>query len=112
MATGAACVGAHGRIRRPIQTPVLQLSVIALLHRGLLHPKGCGIQENGLGELKQHLAFDTIPTNDWDANTTWQLITALTHNLVRQFQITTTAATRKNGRAPTAGCSSPFATNS
>lgn len=75
--------------------------------------KGCGLKplwdfmagrgghEKTLGELKQHLAFDTIPTNDWDANTTWQLISALTHNLVRQFQITTTATSRTNGRKRT-----------
>jgi hypothetical protein len=62
---------------------------------------GRGGHEKTLGELKQHLAFDTIPTNDWDANTTWQLISALTHNLVRQFQITTSATARSNGRKRT-----------
>jgi hypothetical protein len=58
---------------------------------------GRGGHEKTLGELKQHLAFDTIPTHDWDANTTWQLISALTHNVLRQFQITTTATERRNG---------------
>ena len=62
---------------------------------------GRGGHEKTLGELKQHLAFDTIPTHDWDANSTWQLISALTHNVFRQFQITTTAAKRKNGRKRT-----------
>ena len=62
---------------------------------------GRGGHEKTLGELKQHLAFDTIPTRDWDANSTWQLISALTHNVFRQFQITTTAAQRKNGRKRT-----------
>ena len=52
---------------------------------------GRGGHEKTLGELKQHLAFETIPTHDWDANSTWQLISALTHNVFRQFQITTTA---------------------
>ena len=50
-----------------------------------------------LGELKQHLAFDTIPTQDWDANSTWLLISALTHNVVRQFQLSTGAPPRSNG---------------
>ena len=62
---------------------------------------GRGGHEKTLGELKQHLAFDTIPTHDWDANSTWLLISALTHNVFRQFQITTTAAQRNNGRKRT-----------
>jgi hypothetical protein len=62
---------------------------------------GRGGHEKTLGELKQHLAFDTIPTHDWDANSSWQLISALTHNLFRQFQISTTAQGRKNGRKRT-----------
>ena len=62
---------------------------------------GRGAHEKTLSELKQHLAFDTIPTNDWDANSTWQLISALTHNVVRQFQITTGAVERANGRKRT-----------
>ena len=62
---------------------------------------GRGGHEKTLGELKQHLAFDTIPTRDWDANSTWQLISVLTHNVFRQFQIRTTAVARKNGRKRT-----------
>jgi len=58
---------------------------------------GRGGHEKTLGELKQHLAFDTIPTQDWDANSAWLLISALTHNLVRRFQLTTGAAKRRNG---------------
>ncbi|MFQ5515887.1 MAG: IS1380 family transposase [Myxococcota bacterium] len=62
---------------------------------------GRGGHEKTLCELKQHLAFDTIPTRDWDANSTWQLISALTHNLVRQFQVRTRAPERPNGRKRT-----------
>ena len=62
---------------------------------------GRGGHEKTLGELKQHLAFDTIPTHDWDANSTWLLISAVTHNLVRQFQVSTGAETRRNGRKRT-----------
>ncbi len=58
---------------------------------------GRGGHEKTLGELKQHLAFDTIPTQDWDANSTWLLISALTHNVVRQFQLYTGAPARVNG---------------
>jgi hypothetical protein len=62
---------------------------------------GRGGHEKTLCELKQHLAFDTIPTRDWDANSTWLLISALTHNLLRQFQLSTGAAARPNGRKRT-----------
>jgi hypothetical protein len=62
---------------------------------------GRGAHEKTLSELKQHLAFDTILTTDWDANSTWQLISALTHNVARQFQITMGAMERVNGRKRT-----------
>jgi hypothetical protein len=62
---------------------------------------GRGGHEKTLGELKQHLAFDTIPTQDWDANSAWLLLSALTHNVVRQFQLTTGATARLNGRKRT-----------
>ena len=58
---------------------------------------GRGGHEKTLGELKQQLAFDTIPTQDWDANSTWLLVNALTHNVVRQFQLCTGAPARRNG---------------
>lgn len=63
---------------------------------------GRGGHEKTLGELKQHLAFAAIPTQDWDANSSWQLLSALTHNLVRDFQATTGVEERPNGRKRTA----------
>lgn len=62
---------------------------------------GRGGHEKTLCELKPHLAFDTIPTRDWDANSTWLLISALAYDVLRQFQITTTAPPRANGRKRT-----------
>lgn len=62
---------------------------------------GRGGHEKTLGELKQHLAFGTVPTGDWDANTTWQLLSALTHNLVRHFQVRTGAVQRPRTRKRT-----------
>jgi hypothetical protein len=62
---------------------------------------GRGGHEKTLAEVKQHLAFGTVATNDWDANSTWQLLSAITHNLVRQFQIETGAERRPNGRKRT-----------
>ncbi|MCG8589026.1 MAG: transposase [Proteobacteria bacterium] len=64
---------------------------------------GRGGHEKTLGELKQNVAFASVPTNDWDANSTWQLLSALTHNLARDFQVKAgLAAPRKNGRKRTA----------
>lgn len=62
---------------------------------------GRGGHEKTLGELKQHLAFGKIPTQDWDANSAWQLLSALTHNLVRDFQATIGADERPNSRKRT-----------
>jgi hypothetical protein len=62
---------------------------------------GRGGHEKTLAEVRHHLAFATVATNDWDANSTWQLLSAMTHNLVRQFQIETGASTRPNGRKRT-----------
>jgi hypothetical protein len=68
------------------------LSVRALWH----FMAGRGGHEKTLAELKQHLAFDAIPTNDWVANSLWQQLGVLTHNLVRAFQLCTGALPRKN----------------
>ena len=62
---------------------------------------GRGGHEKTLAEVKQHLAFGTVATNDWDANSAWQLLSAITHNLVRQFQIHTGAERRLKGRKRT-----------
>jgi hypothetical protein len=58
---------------------------------------GRGGHEKALRELKQHRAFDTVPTRDGDANSSWQLISALTHDLVRQLQLTPQAQESPNG---------------
>jgi hypothetical protein len=62
---------------------------------------GRGGHEKTLAELKQHLAFGSVVTQDWDANSTWQLLSAITHNLTRQFQIEMGAKPRKNSRKRT-----------
>jgi hypothetical protein len=55
---------------------------------------GRGAHEKTLSELKSQLAFEAIPTNDRTANAAWQLLSTLTLNLVRGFQIDTGAARR------------------
>jgi len=48
---------------------------------------GRGAQEKTFSELKNDLAFDVIPTNHYAANSAWQQISALAHNLMRAFQL-------------------------
>jgi hypothetical protein len=50
---------------------------------------GRGLHEKVIGQLKSQLAFDTIPTNHYGANSAWQQIVALAHNLLVNFQIHT-----------------------
>jgi hypothetical protein len=68
----------------------LPLGVRALWH----FMAGRGGHEKTLAELKQHLAFGAIPTNQWLANSVWQHVCVLTHKLVRSFQLHTGAAHR------------------
>ena len=52
---------------------------------------GRGVQEKIIGELKSGLAFASIPTKTYAANTAWQKLNILTHNLATTFQLQTTA---------------------
>jgi hypothetical protein len=47
---------------------------------------GRGAHEKIVGELKSGYAFDTIPTQSYAANSTWQILSALAHNLMIDFQ--------------------------
>jgi hypothetical protein len=73
------------------------LSIPALWH----FMAGRGGHEKTLSELKSQLGFAAIPTNDRYANAAWQLLSALTLNLVRSFQIATGAARRPRTRKRT-----------
>lgn len=55
---------------------------------------GRGVHEKTIGELKDGLAFDTIPTNHYSANSAWQQLVILAHNLLTNFQIETGATER------------------
>jgi hypothetical protein len=48
---------------------------------------GRGAQEKTIGELKGECAFDVIPTNHYAANSAWQYLSVLAHNLIRSFQL-------------------------
>lgn len=75
----------------------LSLGVAALWH----FMAGRGGHEKTLGELKQQLAFDAIPSHDLQANALWQQLSVLTHNLVRSFQLFLGAPARPRSRKRT-----------
>ena len=62
---------------------------------------GRGGHEKTLGELKQQLAFDAIPSRDLQTNALWQQLSVLTHNLVRSFQLCLGASARPRSRKRT-----------
>lgn len=59
---------------------------------------GRGIHEKVYGELKGGFAFDTIPTMRYAANGAWQMLSVLAFNLMRGFQIATSAERRSSTR--------------
>jgi hypothetical protein len=63
---------------------------------------GRGAHEKAIGELKSGLAFDTIPTRHYGANSAWQQLVALAHNLITNFQIETGAPSRRRSAKSTA----------
>jgi hypothetical protein len=63
---------------------------------------GRGTHEKVLGQLKTGFAFDAIPTLDYAANSTWQVLSALAYNLVTSFQIATSAPRLQRSRKRTA----------
>lgn len=60
--------------------------------RALWHfQHGRGVQEKIIGELKSGLAFASIPSQAYSANTAWQKLNVLTHNIATTFQLRTIA---------------------
>ena len=63
---------------------------------------GRGAHEKTIAQLKGGLAFHTVPTLAYAANSAWQQLVALTHNLLTNFQIDTGAEQRRRSRKHTA----------
>jgi hypothetical protein len=63
---------------------------------------GRGAHEKTIAQLKSGLAFGTVPTLAYAANSAWQQLVALTHNLLTNFQIETGAEQRRRSRKHTA----------
>lgn len=59
---------------------------------------GRGTHEKVIAELKTGYAFDTVATQNYAANSTWQILTVVAHNLITNFQIETGAPHRGRTR--------------
>ena len=55
---------------------------------------GRGTHEKVLAQLKNGFAFDVVPTRNFAANSTWQILSVLAHNLMTNFQIALAAPPR------------------
>ncbi len=62
---------------------------------------GRGAQEKTVAELKGEFALDVVPTNHYGANSAWQQLSILAHNLTRGFQLHTLAPRRPQSRKRT-----------
>ena len=56
---------------------------------------GRGAQEKTFAELKGEFALDAVPTNHYSANSAWQQLSILAHNLTIGFQLHSNLATSK-----------------
>ncbi len=62
---------------------------------------GRGAQEKTFAELKGEWALDVVPTHHYGANSAWQQICVLGHNLLRSFQLQTVATQKPRSRKRT-----------
>ena len=62
---------------------------------------GRGAQEKTFAELKGEWALDVVPTHHYGANSAWQQISILGHNLIRNFQLQTLATPKPRSRKRT-----------
>src|SRR5712692_3024836 len=62
---------------------------------------GRGAQEKTIAELKGEFALDVVPTNHYGANSAWQQLSILAHNLIRSFQLDTIAVPKPRSRKRT-----------
>jgi hypothetical protein len=62
---------------------------------------GRGAQEKTIAELKSGLAFDSVPSKRYAANSAWQWLCVLAHNLHRDFQLSLRSDDRRRTRKST-----------
>ena len=64
---------------------------------------GRGAQEKTFAELKGQWALEVVPTRNYSANSAWQQIAILGHNLLINFQLQTVATAKPKSRKRTCG---------
>jgi hypothetical protein len=62
---------------------------------------GRGAQEKTIAELKGEFALDVVPTKDYTANSAWQPLSILAHNVARSLQLDTLAEPKPRSRKRT-----------
>jgi hypothetical protein len=62
---------------------------------------GRGAQEKTIAELKGEFALDVVPTRHYGANSAWQQLSVIAHNLIRNFQLDTLATPKPRSRKRT-----------
>lgn len=62
---------------------------------------GRGAQEKTIAELKGEFALDVVPTKHYGANSAWQQLSVLAHNLIRSFQLDALAEPKARSRKRT-----------
>ena len=62
---------------------------------------GRGAQEKTFAELKGEFALDVVPTKHYAANSAWQQLSILAHNLIRSFQLETLGEPKPRSRKRT-----------
>ena len=62
---------------------------------------GRGAQEKTFAELKGEFGLDVVPTNHYGANSAWQQLSILAHNVARSFQLDTLATPKPRSRKRT-----------
>jgi hypothetical protein len=60
---------------------------------------GRGTHEKVYAELKNGFAFDCVPTQSYQANSAWQVLSILAFNLMRGLQASGGRATREQSQA-------------
>lgn len=63
---------------------------------------GRGAHEKALAELKHGYAFASVPSRSFAANSTWQILATLAHNLITSFQLAVGAPRRRKSLKRTA----------
>jgi len=59
---------------------------------------GRGTHERAYAELKNGFAFDSVPSHHYGANSAWQALSVMAHNLIKGLQVATTADRRSSSR--------------